>query len=373
MPIHLLIPHLRPLAAALALPLAAAGGDVPLPDGIYAQISTPRGDIVCVLDTGHAPLAVTSFVGLAEGALSPQRGKPFFDGLDFHRVVPGFVIQGGDPLGTGEGGPGYTFSDEFSPGVGHDAAGVLSMANDGPGTNGSQFFITLGPAERLDYMYTAFGRVVRGADVPRRVVQGDVMTVRILRVGAAARAFRADEVAFAAAAAQVRPYFGDRAPGPRAHFDDPDKLLPADPPRAEYLNYKLNNFQRATGLRVYARLFAAADPHAAGGQQGTVDRLSHTLGLGGDGLLAAYFADTGSWRFSAGTAMDPRYADLQVTGEKPGNNRALGAFMAGFTNRERKYESETPAALANFLQTPGQRIWLQASAMIDELMAKPPL
>ena len=108
---------------------------------------------------------MTNFVGLAEGTLGPSPRKPFFDGLTFHRVVPNFVIQGGDPLGTGEGGPGYMFPDEFSPRLGHGSIGILSMANAGPDTNGSQFFITLAPAGRLDFLHSVFGRTVPGSDV----------------------------------------------------------------------------------------------------------------------------------------------------------------------------------------------------------------
>ena len=222
MPLHLFIPELRRLGAALLLlPLAASAADAPLPDGLYAEISTPKGTITCELESARAPLTVANFVGLAEGTLGPAPRKPFFDGLKFHRVVPHFVIQGGDPLGTGEGGPGYSFPDEFSAALGHDAAGVLSMANDGPDTNGSQFFITLAPAERLNFLHSVFGRTVRGADVPARVVEGDVMKVRILRLGAAAQAFKADDAAFAALLAKAVRYTAETEPGPRSHLTTP--------------------------------------------------------------------------------------------------------------------------------------------------------
>jgi cyclophilin family peptidyl-prolyl cis-trans isomerase len=136
-----------------------------LPAGLYAEFTTPRGVIVAELRYQQAPLTVANFVGLAEGTLGPSPRKPFFDGLTFHRVVPNFVVQGGDPQGTGEGGPGYTFPDEFAPGLHHDTTGVLSMANDGPDTNGSQFFVTLREVHRLDYLHSVFGRVIRGLDV----------------------------------------------------------------------------------------------------------------------------------------------------------------------------------------------------------------
>jgi peptidylprolyl isomerase len=172
-----------------------------LPDGLYASITTPKGVIVLELLYDKAPVAVTSFVGLAEGTLS-SGGKLYFDGIVFHRVEPGFVIQGGDPTGTGRGGPGYQFPNEIDPSLSFGAAGVVGMANAGPDTNGSQFFITLGPADFLDRSYTVFGRVVSGASVAATIRKGDSMTsVRIVRKGAAARAVQADKAAFDAAIA----------------------------------------------------------------------------------------------------------------------------------------------------------------------------
>ncbi len=172
-----------------------------LPDGLYAAITTPKGVIVFELLYERAPVAVTSFVGLAEGTLS-SGGKLYFDGIVFHRVEPGFVIQGGDPTGTGHGGPGYQFPNEIDPSLSFGAAGVVGMANAGPDTNGSQFFITLGPADFLDGSYTVFGRVVSGAPVAAAIRKGDAMSsVRIVRKGSAARSFQADRAAFDAAIA----------------------------------------------------------------------------------------------------------------------------------------------------------------------------
>jgi len=182
---------------SLALAGLAAAAPRPPPDGIFAEIVTPRGKITCELFYKKAPLTVANFVGLAEGTLGPLPRKPFYDGLTFHRVDPGFIVQGGDPLGDGRGGPGYSFPDEFIPGEHHDSAGVLSMANAGPNTNGSQFFITLASASFLDSVHSIYGRVVAGRDVLMRIRKGDTMKVTIVRRGPEAEQFRADEAAFA--------------------------------------------------------------------------------------------------------------------------------------------------------------------------------
>ena len=137
-------------------------------NGLAAVFDTSKGQIRVALFADDAPLTVANFVNLA------QRG--FYDGLKFHRVIAGFMIQGGDPTGTGRGGPGYTFADEFSPRRRHDSAGVLSMANAGPGTNGSQFFITHAPQPHLDDRHSVFGRVVSGQDIVDAIAQNDVMT-----------------------------------------------------------------------------------------------------------------------------------------------------------------------------------------------------
>jgi cyclophilin family peptidyl-prolyl cis-trans isomerase len=279
-----------------------------LPDGLYAEFTTPRGVIVAELYYRQVPLAAASFAGLAEGALGPAPRKPFFNGLTFHRVVPDFVVQGGDPLGTGEGGPGYSFPDEFAPGLHHDAAGVLSMANGGPDTNGSQFFFTLRETKRLNYLHTVFGRVVRGPDVLPRIAQGDAMKVRILRLGAGAQGFRADDIAFAALVAKTPRYAGQLGPGPAAHFDDPDGLLPAEPPRAKYFNYKLANFERATGIRIAARIYHAFQPEPAG--QTVNDfrgQLARKLGVDRRGALALYFADKDEWTLWIGEEQLPAF------------------------------------------------------------------
>jgi len=197
--------------AATLFAMASCTNGPDLPEGLYARMTTGKGEILLKLEFEKAPLTVGNFVGLAEGKLDASKGRRYYDGLSFHRVVPGFVIQGGDPKGDGSGGPGYEFADEIVPELKHEGKGVLSMANAGPGTNGSQFFITLAATPWLDGMHTVFGHVVSGLDVVERIEQGDTMTkVKILRLGREAKAFKSDQAAWnkraeaAAEAAQAR-------------------------------------------------------------------------------------------------------------------------------------------------------------------------
>src|SRR5690606_18349794 len=166
-------------------------------DGIYAKLNTTKGDITIQLTYRQTPGTVGNFVGLAEGNIDNQaipQGKPYYNGLKFHRVISDFMIQGGDPTGTGAGGPGYAFEDEFHPELRHDKPGVLSMANSGKNSNGSQFFITHVPTPWLDDNHTVFGNVVEGQDVVDSIAQGDsINSVHIVRIGDEAKKWNAVE------------------------------------------------------------------------------------------------------------------------------------------------------------------------------------
>ena len=167
-------------------------------NGIYAKIGTPKGAITIKLEHEKTPMTVANFVGLAEGTLEnnvTEVGTPYYDGLTFHRVIADFMVQGGDPTGSGAGGPGYQFEDEIHPELKHNRPGTLSMANAGPATNGSQFFITHGPTDWLDGKHTVFGYVTEGQEVVDAIAQGDHMDkVEIVRVGAEAEAWDASEI-----------------------------------------------------------------------------------------------------------------------------------------------------------------------------------
>ncbi len=147
-----------------------------LKPGLYVKFETSLGDVICELFREHAPKTIENFIGLAQGTkefVDPktrQRSKrPFYDGLIFHRVIPNFMVQGGCPLGLGTGGPGYQFEDEFAKGLGFDRVGRLAMANAGPNTNGSQFFITVAKSDWLNQKHTIFGQVVEGQDVVDKI------------------------------------------------------------------------------------------------------------------------------------------------------------------------------------------------------------
>ena len=170
-----------------------------LSDGLYADLETSKGNIILELYYEKAPTTVSNFVALAEGnhpvVDDQHEGKRYYNGLKFHRVIENFMIQGGDPTGTGSGGPGYQFDDEFNEELKHTGPGILSMANAGPGTNGSQFFITHVETPWLDGKHSIFGKVNSGQDVVDNIAQDDLIkTVKIIRIGKDAEKFDAPKI-----------------------------------------------------------------------------------------------------------------------------------------------------------------------------------
>lgn len=173
-------------------------------EGVFAVLKLPKGEVALELYYKDTPLTVVNFVGLAEGTLAAAKGKPFYDGLKFHRVISkangdeqDFMIQGGDPEGTGRGGPGYRFADEIVSKYTFAQPGVLAMANAGPGTNGSQFFITIAPTPWLNGNHTIFGKVISGQDVVNKTLQDDkIEKVTIVRQGKDAESFKATQNEF---------------------------------------------------------------------------------------------------------------------------------------------------------------------------------
>jgi len=204
------------LAAAVALTTFSvmAQDKEKLADGLYAELETSKGTILGQLEFEKTPMTVANFVGLAEGtkhysktggAPADAKGAAYYDGLNFHRVIADFMIQGGCPLGTGTGDPGYKFPDEIDSSLTHSSPGIFSMANSGPGTNGSQFFITHKATPWLDGKHTVFGRVVKGQDVVNAIAKGDKLNkVTIKRVGEKAKAFKGDEAQFAKLRATIK-------------------------------------------------------------------------------------------------------------------------------------------------------------------------
>ncbi len=193
-------------AVSLFCLLGVAGAaDSKLADGLYAEFDTSKGKIVCQLEFEKTPLTVANFVGLAEGTRNyskdgsapKKQDKPFYDGIVFHRVIPNFMVQGGCPQGAGTGGPGYKFKDECKPELKHTGPGILSMANAGPASNGSQFFITHVATPWLDMKHTVFGHVVEGQAVVDKIAKGDkINSLKIVRVGEKAKAFKGDQADF---------------------------------------------------------------------------------------------------------------------------------------------------------------------------------
>ena len=356
--------RLLPLLFAALTPAVAAES---LPDGLYAEFTTPRGVFTAELHYRQAPLTCGSFVGLAEGTLAARNGRPFYTGLRWYRVVPGFVIQSGDPTNPGGGiqdrpkrtpedeaaGHPYSFPDEIVPGLHHDAAGVLSMANGGPDTNSSEFFVTLRETNRLNYLHSVFGRVVRGLDVLPLVRPDDALSIRILRLGAEARAFQADEPALRARMAAAKRYAGPAEPGPAAFFDDPDKVLPQDVPRARNFNFKLANFERCTGRRIYGRVYGRFTPRHPGQKLAEFNaELARELHVDPEGVEVSYYADLDTWMIWIGERWLGRFMGRAGAREELVETGALmrrkEAFLAAASQRA--------AAVAARLRAEGREV-----------------
>jgi cyclophilin family peptidyl-prolyl cis-trans isomerase len=354
-----------------------------LVDGLYAEFATPRGTFVAELHYRQVPLTVANFVGLAEGTLAARDGRPFYTGLRWYRVVPGFVIQSGDPdhdlnRDKEDAGHPHTFPDEFVPGLHHGAPGILSMANAGPDTNSCEFFVTLADCTRLNYLHSVFGRVVRGLEVLPRIQADDAYTVRIVRVGAAAQAFQADAAAFARQRAATPTYQGPAEPGAGAFFDDADRLIPVEPPRAKNFNFKLANFARATGLPVKARLFARSPGEAEDAVPGAyMQALADRLGTRVRGVTAAYFADEDDWRVWIGDELVPVFLGRPATAGDLGEDGALHQVKTALIEKAQAegnaaFAAQQAAAEAAGRPAPaaGQRIKLQTDAILDALLLR---
>ena len=231
-----------------------------LEDGLFAVLDTSKGDIILALEFEKTPMTVANFVGLAEGSLNVNgKNKPFYDKITFHRVIENFMIQGGCPKGNGTGGPGYTFPDEFDDSLKHTGPGMLSMANAGPGTNGSQFFITHVATPWLDGKHTVFGHVVEGQDVVDAIAQGDIInTVQIIRNGEKAKAFEVTPQSFTALVASADERSRQRMAKERAKID------------AEVKNRYPEAIATASGLRYVVRKAGNGKRKPAWGQKVTV-------------------------------------------------------------------------------------------------------
>jgi len=216
-------------------------------DGIYAKFNTSRGEILVKLTHDKTPGTVGNFVALAEGNLENKakaQGKPYYDGLKFHRVIPDFMIQGGCPQGTGTGDAGYKFDDEFHVDLKHDGPGVLSMANSGPGTNGSQFFITHIATPWLDNKHTVFGHVVEGQAIVDAIKQGDkIDSLEIVRVGAEAEKWNAVEAFRTFEGSRAKKITEEKA----KHIAELDKVAAGFEETPSGLRYKI--IQKGTGKK----------------------------------------------------------------------------------------------------------------------------
>jgi cyclophilin family peptidyl-prolyl cis-trans isomerase len=289
-----------------------------LEPGMYAEITTSKGVILIQLEFEKTPMTVANFVGLAEGKFkvfdSIEFTKPFYDGLKFHRVIKDFMVQGGDPLGTGAGDPGYKFYDETRPDLKHTGPGILSMANSGPATNGSQFFITHKETAWLDGKHTIFGHVIMGQDIVDLLVQDDlIQTVKIIRKGKAAKKFKATAV-FKLHYDRIAKEFKDKA----EEIERISKM-----PEMEYKAYmfeqvklKYPNAKQSESGLVYV-----IDEEGAGKKAAQNDKMSvHYIGT---------FRTSGDKFDSSRDREQPMDFNYQVQRMIPGFEEGLGMFGTG--------------------------------------------
>ncbi len=266
-------------------------------EGIFAELETSKGKIVLQLEYQKTPVTVANFISLAEGTntfvTDPKlKGKPFYDGLKFHRVIQDFMIQGGDPLGNGSGNPGYKFKDEITD-LKHDKGGILSMANSGPGTNGSQFFITHKETSWLNGKHTVFGHVVTGMDVVNAIVQNDVINkVTITRKGAAAKAFNAAKI--------FSDYYSNKA-----EDDKKQAALDAEKRKADEENKKKQALLEAEAKKMYAERYAPV--------------MAET---------AAKFAKLRTTAIKSDTGLE--YVIIKGNGKKPADGTTIYVHYAGY-------------------------------------------
>ncbi len=281
-----------------------------LNDGLYARFDTSKGQIVAILYYSQVPITVINFAGLAQGTIASSQGssKKYYDGLTFHRVLKDFMIQGGDPEGTGRGGPGYQFPDEFVDELKHDSPGILSMANAGPGTNGSQFFITHKATPWLDNKHTVFGKVVIGMDVVNKIEKGDkINTLTIVRVGEEANAFKTDKASFDAALNKIESKKELEIKKFEARFET-----------EMYLRYP-NAKKTASGL-MYVQLKKGSGPSPEPGAKVTV----HYTGKFKDGKVFDSSYDRGKpIEFTAGKGQVIKGWDEALLAMKKGEKRIL--------------------------------------------------
>lgn len=355
---------MRRLASGLVLWIGTSiyAQQAPLPEGLYSEITTEAGTVVAELYFQKVPMTVANFVGLAEGTLGPVKGQPFYDGLTWHRVVANFVVQGGDGMSKYEQRLEYSFPDEIVPGLRHDGPGTLQMANSGPDTNGSQYCFMLSDQTGLNYNHTVFGKVVRGLEVLPQIKQGDTMKVKILRVGEAAKGFKADEATFQALMAKGKRYAGPRTAGPEAFLNDPDNVVGNAGRGANFLQFKLANFERFTGERIVARVWAHTPEEARGEKlEGWLRELAVALKVAERGALVVYLQDQEKWIVRVGKGSEGSFiaGPLKADGTKdpvPAGRTleaAMEEFMGVVMRGGRGGSASGPAATAPAGAAPG--------------------